>query len=223
MRDRYSFRSFSLRFTLSLLLDQTIVMQGSAIEQSQGTVSHHSGHPDHRFFGIALFLIAESSIFLGLFAGFIVYRTIIPVWPPEGTPELELLLPGINTIILVASSFVMHKGQTAIKKNNISGLKFWFGMTAVMGLVFLIGQMYEYFHLEMGLTTNLFASCFYALTGFHGLHVTFGLLLILAVLWRAQEEGHYSSESHFGVEAAEIYWHFVDVIWIILFILVYLL
>lgn len=205
-------------------------MQGSAIEQPQGTVNihseaggHHGGHPDHRLFGIALFLMAESSIFLGLFAAFIIYRTIMPVWPPEGTPELELLLPGVNTIILVSSSFVMHKGQAAIKKNDVSGLKLWFGITAVMGIIFLCGQMYEYFHLEMGLTTNLFASCFYALTGFHGLHVTFGLLLILAVLWRSRKEGHYSSESFFGVEAAELYWHFVDVVWIILFVLVYLL
>ncbi|HAC64023.1 MAG TPA: heme-copper oxidase subunit III [Cyanothece sp. UBA12306] len=204
-------------------------MQGSAIQESEMTVNlhstegHHGGHPDHRLFGIALFLMAESSIFLGLFAAFLIYRTVIPVWPPEGTPELELLLPGVNTIILVSSSFVMHKGQAAIKKNDVSGLKLWFGITAIMGIIFLFGQMYEYFHLEMGLTTNLFASCFYALTGFHGLHVTFGLLLILAVLWRSRKEGHYTSESFFGVEAAELYWHFVDVVWIILFILVYLL
>ncbi|MEM8778553.1 MAG: heme-copper oxidase subunit III [Cyanobacteria bacterium P01_G01_bin.49] len=204
-------------------------MQGSAIQQPQETLVDHSGHgghgghPDYRLFGIALFLVAESAIFLGLFTAFLIYRTVVPVWPPEGTPELELLLPGVNTIILVSSSFVMHKGQAAIKKNDVSGLKLWFGITAGMGIIFLIGQMYEYFHLEMGLTTNLFASCFYALTGFHGLHVTFGLLLILAVLWRSRTEGHYSSDSFFGVEAAEIYWHFVDVVWIILFILVYLL
>ncbi len=205
-------------------------MQGSAIQESEVTVNihsaaggHHGGHPDHRLFGIALFLMAESSIFMGLFAAFLIYRTVMPVWPPEGTPELELLLPGVNTIILVSSSFVMHKGQAAIKKNDVSGLKLWFAITAAMGIIFLAGQMYEYFHLEMGLTTNLFASCFYALTGFHGLHVTFGLLLTLAVLWRSRQEGHYSSESFFGVEAAELYWHFVDVVWIILFILVYLL
>jgi cytochrome c oxidase subunit 3 len=204
-------------------------MQGSAIQTSEthshesSHGGHHGGHPDHRLFGIALFLIAESAIFLGLFTAFIIYRSIMPVWPPEGTPELELLLPGINTIILVSSSFVMHKGQAAIKKNDVGGLKLWFGITAIMGIIFLIGQMYEYFHLEMGLTTNLFASCFYALTGFHGLHVTFGLLLILSVLWRSRTEGHYTSQSFFGVEAAELYWHFVDVVWIILFILVYLL
>jgi len=183
----------------------------------------HHGHQDHRIFGVVLFLIAEGMIFLGLFSAFLIYRSMIPVWPPEGTPELEILLPGINSIILISSSFVMHQGQAAIKKNDVSGLRFWFGITALMGAVFLAGQLYEYFHLEFGLTTNLFASSFYALTGFHGLHVTVGLLLILCVLWRSRRENHYSSQSHFGVEAAELYWHFVDVVWIILFILVYLL
>jgi cytochrome c oxidase subunit 3 len=204
-------------------------MQSSAVEQSniavdyQVTTDHHGGHPDHRLFGVVVFLIAESMIFLGLFCAFLIYRSVMPVWPPEGTPELELLLPGINTFILISSSFVMHKGQDAIKKNDVSGLKLWFAITAAMGGVFLLGQLYEYFHLEFGLTTNLFASCFFVLTGFHGLHVTFGLLLILAVLWRSRQPEHYSSTSHFGVEAAELYWHFVDVVWIILFILVYLL
>ncbi|HHP7230201.1 MAG TPA: heme-copper oxidase subunit III [Xenococcaceae cyanobacterium] len=203
-------------------------MQSSAVNESQVVIdSHqeiaHHGHPDHRMFGVILFLVADSMTFIGFFAAFLIYRSIMPAWPPEGTPELELLVPIINTAILVSSSFVMHKGQVALKKNDIKGLQLWFGITAAMGLAFLLGQSYEYFHAEFGLTTNLFASCFYALTGFHGLHVTVGVLLILAVLWRSRTEGHYSSSSHFGVEAAEIYWHFVDVIWLILFILVYLL
>jgi cytochrome c oxidase subunit 3 len=204
-------------------------MQIPAVEQSniavnyQVEAAHHGGHPDYRLFGVVMFLVAESMIFLGLFCAFLIYRSVMPAWPPEGTPELELLLPGINSIILISSSFVMHKGQDAIKKNDVSGLKLWFGATAVMGGIFLLGQLYEYFHLEFGLTTNLFTSCFFVLTGFHGLHVTFGLLLILAVLWRSRKPGHYSSSSHFGVEAAELYWHFVDVVWIILFVLVYLL
>ncbi|PZV25889.1 MAG: heme-copper oxidase subunit III [Snowella sp.] len=205
-------------------------MQSSAISSTDVTAAYtetethsHHGHPDYRMFGMVMFLLAESAIFLGLFTAYLIYRSMSPVWPPEGTPERELLLPGINSVILIASSFVMHKGQTAIKKNDEAGLKLWLGITAVMGAGFLAGQLYEYFHLEMGLTTNLFASCFYVLTGFHGLHVTFGLMLILAVLWRSRTAGHYSSSSHFGVEAAELYWHFVDVVWIILFILVYLL
>lgn len=207
-------------------------MQGSALNESQVALNyhnkaeetaHHGAHHDHRLFGLVLFLIAESAIFLGLFTAFLIYRSVMPVWPPEGTPELELLLPGINTIILISSSFVMHKGQDAIKKNDVKGLQVWFAITAVMGAIFLAGQLYEYFHLEFGLKTNLFASAFYVLTGFHGLHVTFGLLLILAVLWRSLKKEHYSSESFFGVEAAELYWHFVDVVWIVLFTLVYLL
>ncbi len=204
-------------------------MQSQALEESQLTLNSHTptdahhGHPDHRLFGLVLFLVAESMIFIGLFSAFLLYRATVPVWPPEGTPELELLLPGVNSLILISSSFVMHKGQTAIRKNDLSGLRFWFGLTALMGVIFLAGQLYEYFHLEFGLRTNLFASCFYVLTGFHGLHVTFGLLLILSVLFRSLKAEHYSSKSHFGVEAAELYWHFVDVVWIILFFLVYLL
>jgi cytochrome c oxidase subunit 3 len=117
----------------------------------------------------------------------------------------------------------MHKGQKEIKKNNEAGLRLWYGLTALMGAIFLAGQAYEYSHLGFGLTANVFTSSFYVLTGFHGLHVTVGILLILAVLWRSRKSGHYSSEEHFGVEAAELYWHFVDVVWIILFTLVYLL
>lgn len=204
-------------------------MQSSAIEtqtivnyETEAAHGHHE-HPDHRVFGVIVFLIAEAMIFLGLFTAYLTFRAVAPTWPPEGTPELELLLPGINTIILISSSFVIHNADSAIKKNDVKGLRTWFGITALMGIVFLVGQLYEYFHLEFGLKTNLFASTFYVLTGFHGLHVLFGLVLILAVLWRSRIAGHYSNTSHFGVEAAELYWHFVDVVWIVLFILLYLL
>ncbi|NWF59343.1 MAG: heme-copper oxidase subunit III [Fischerella sp.] len=186
-------------------------------------VAHHEEHPDHRLFGLIVFLIAEGMIFMGLFGAYLAFRSTLPAWPPEGTPELELLLPGINTINLISSSFVIHNADTAIKKNNVRGMQMWFAITAVMGIIFLAGQLYEYYHLEFGLTTNLFASAFFVLTGFHGLHVTIGVLAILAVLWRSLKPGHYSKEKHFGIEAAEIYWHFVDVIWIILFGLLYIL
>jgi cytochrome c oxidase subunit 3 len=201
-----------------------------SVESNQITVSHeqeaktgHHAHPDHRMFGLVVFLIAESMIFFGLFSAYLIYLNVFPSWPPEDTPELELLLPGINTIILVSSSFVMHKGQSAIRNNDVKGLQFWFVLTALMGAVFLGGQLYEYAHTGFGLNDNVFTACFYVLTGFHGLHVTAGLLFIGAVLWRSLKPEHYSSSKHFGVEASELYWHFVDVVWIILFILVYLL
>ena len=193
-----------------------------AVESHQSAVDHH-GHPDHRMFGLYVFLVSDSMTFIGFFAALLIYRAIMPVWPPEGTPEIELLIPIINTVILVTSSFVMHRGQKALKSNDVKGLQLWFAITAAMGVVFLSGQGYEYLHAEMGLTTNLFSSCFYVLTGFHGLHVLTGVLLILSVLWRSRQAGHYTSTSHFGVEAAEIYWHFVDVIWVVLFVLVYLI
>jgi len=205
-------------------------MQGSISDTTQINIaaesqhkSHHEAHPDHRIFGLIVFLAAEGMIFLGLFIAYLAFRAMAPEWPPVGTPKLELLLPGMNTVILIASSLVIHQADTAIKKNDVKGLQLWFGLTALMGIVFLGGQLYEYSHLEFGLRTNLFASTFYVLTGFHGLHVTVGVLLILSVLWRSLKQEHYGTHNHFGVEAAEIYWHFVDVIWIILFILLYLL
>ncbi len=207
-------------------------MQGSTIDPAKAELNYHhqavavphEGHPDHRMFGLVVFLVAESMIFAGLFLAYLTFRAVSPVWPPEGTPERELLLPGINTLILISSSFVMHKGNAAVKSSSDArGLRIWFGVTALMGAIFLAGQLFEYSNLEFGLKTNLYASTFYVLTGFHGLHVFFGLCLILAVLWRSRAQAHYSSENHFGVEAAELYWHFVDVIWIILFLLLYLL
>ncbi|NET36200.1 MAG: heme-copper oxidase subunit III [Cyanothece sp. SIO1E1] len=208
-------------------------MQGSITDSSESTlniaqaaavaVDHHEEHPDLRMFGVLVFLLAESMIFMGLFIAQITFRVTAPEWPPAGTPELELLLPGINTLILISSSFVIHNADTAIKQDNVAGMRMWFAITAVMGAVFLGGQIYEYNHLEFGLTTNLFASTFYVLTGFHGLHVFVGLLLMLAVLFRSRQPKHYSSTSHFGIEAVELYWHFVDVIWIILFLLLYIL
>jgi cytochrome c oxidase subunit III len=206
--------------TGSTLDSQTSLgFQSAEVEHSHG----HGEHPDYRITGVIVFLVAEAMIFLGLFTAYLTFRAVSPVWPPEGTPDRELLLPGVNTIILIASSFIMHNAEPAIKKNDVKGMQFWFGITAAMGAVFLVGQLYEYFHLEFGLTTNLYASTFYVLTGFHGLHVLFGLILMLAVLWRSLKPGHYSSEKHFGIEAAEIYWHFVDVVWIVLFLLLYIL
>ncbi|MFB2877877.1 heme-copper oxidase subunit III [Floridanema aerugineum] len=185
-------------------------------------VAHHEAHPDLRVWGLLTFLASESLMFGGFFASYLVYRGGAGNWPPEGT-EVELLLPTINTIILVSSSFVIHLGDTAIKKNNVNGMRLWYAVTALMGATFLGGQVYEYLTLGYGLTTNIFSNCFYLMTGFHGLHVFVGLLLILGVLWRSRRSGHYSATKHVGIEMAEIYWHFVDIIWIVLFSLLYIL
>ncbi len=185
-------------------------------------VVSHEEHQDLRVFGLLTFLLSESLMFGGFFATYLILRGGTAVWPPEGT-EVELLVPTINTVILVSSSFVIHLGDIAIKKNNVAKMRLWYTITALMGAIFLGGQVYEYLTLGYGLTTNVFANCFYLMTGFHGLHVFVGLLLILGVLWRSRRFGHYSAIKHTGIEMAEIYWHFVDIIWIILFTLLYIL
>ena len=203
-------------------------MQGSTVDseimQVESAHGHgHEEHPDLRLFGFILFLISESMLFVGLFVAYGAFRVVAESWPPVGTPELERLLPGVNTIILLSSSFVIHQADLAIKKGDVVGVRKWFGLTMLMGAIFLGGQIYEYNHLEFGLTSHLFGSTFFVLTGFHGLHVLIGIILMGIVVLRSLKTGHYSEEKHFGVEAAEVYWHFVDVIWIILFTLLYLL
>merc|ERR1739841_53950 len=95
----------------------------------------------------------------------------------------------------------------------------WLLGTAALGIAFLISQMFEYFTLPFGLTDNLFASTFYALTGFHGLHVTLGALMILIVWWQCRTpDGRVTSENQFPLEAVELYSHFVDGIWVVLFL-----
>lgn len=206
-------------------------MQGSTIDPPETLVNaavpptpvdHPAEHPDFRVFGLLTFLASESLMFGGFFATYLILRGAAAAWPPEGT-EVELLVPALNTVVLVSSSFVIHRGDTAIKQNDVAGLRKWYIVTALMGSIFLAGQVYEYLTLGYGLTTNVFSNCFYLMTGFHGLHVFVGLLLILGVLWRSRRPGHYSEAKHTGVEMAEIYWHFVDIIWIILFTLLYIL
>jgi len=205
-------------------------MQGSTVPTDTTIVAlaapeeavHHEEHPDLRVWGLLTFLASESLMFGGFFAAYLLIRGAAAAWPPEGT-EVELLLPTINTIILVSSSFVIHLGDDAIKKNDVVGMRKWYILTLLMGAIFLGGQVYEYMTLGYGLTSNIFANCFYLMTGFHGLHVFIGLLLILGVLWRSRRPNHYNEHKHTGVEMAEIYWHFVDIIWIVLFSLVYIL
>jgi cytochrome c oxidase subunit 3 len=200
---------------------QGTVDSNAPLETAPAAIAHEE-HQDLRLIGLITFLCSEFLMFAGFFVLFLVYRAEAVAWPPEGT-EVELILPAINTVILVSSSFVIHYGDVAVKRGDIAGLRKWYIVTALMGAIFLGGQVYEYLTLGYGLTENLFSNCFYLMTGFHGLHVFIGLLLILGVLWRSRRAGHYGPEKHTGVEMAEIYWHFVDVVWIVLFSLIYLL
>lgn len=179
-------------------------------------------HPDLRMFGLATFLVADGMTFAGFFAAYLTFRAVNPL-PPGSNYELELLLPTINTALLVMSSFTFHRAGKELHRQRLDGCRLWLLITAALGATFLAGQMVEYFTLPFGLTSNLFASTFYALTGFHGLHVTLGVIMIGIVWWQARQGGSLSDSHPFGFEAAELYWHFVDVIWLVLFGILYLL
>jgi len=183
----------------------------------------HEEHADHRMFGLATFLVADAMTFAGFFAAYLTFKAVNPL--PEGAIyELELPLLILNTVLLLVSSATFHKAGQAIRQNLQSRCRNWLLVTAGLGLAFLVSQMVEYFTLPFGLTDNLYASTFFAATGFHGLHVTLGALMILIVWWQARSDGgRVTAENHFPLEAAELYWHFVDGIWVILFVVLYLL
>ncbi|MBM5802904.1 MAG: heme-copper oxidase subunit III, partial [Cyanobacteria bacterium K_DeepCast_35m_m2_155] len=109
------------------------------------------------------------------------------------------------------------------RRGAMQTCRLWLLLSGGLGAAFLAGQMVEYFSLPFGLRDNLFASTFYALTGFHGLHVTLGVICILIVWWQSRPGGRISQSEHFGLEAAELYWHFVDGIWVVLYGILYLL
>ena len=183
----------------------------------------HAEHPDHRMFGLATFLVADAMTFAGFFAASLPFKAVNPL-PDGAIYELELPLPILNTVLLLVSSATFHRAGQAIRQDDHGRCRRWLLITAGLGLAFLVSQMVEYFTLPFGLTDNLYASTFFAATGFHGLHVTLGALMILIVWWQArQPQGRVTAADHFPLEAAELYWHFVDGIWVILFVILYLL
>ena len=200
---------------------------------SSATVVHGTGDAggmeaaaarDRMLFGVRLGIASEVMLFGALFAAYFVIRADSGTWPPEnlGLERPEILLPGINTLLLVSSSVTMQLGVRAAARGARSTLLRWLAVTVGLGVVFLGIQMYEYANNGFGLRDGVFGSTFYTLTGFHGAHVLIGLLFIAVVANRARR-GLISAERHTAVEAASYYWHFVDVVWLVLFSTVYVL
>jgi heme/copper-type cytochrome/quinol oxidase subunit 3 len=189
-------------------------------------------HPEHAaegrpfaWYGMVFFLASEAVFFANLIAAYLYLRVRNGgVWPPtiDHLTRPEILIPAINSVILVSSSFVMHFAVSGLKKGNKAQFTWLLAITLLMGVVFLSGQAYEYLHNGFGPWDGIFGSVFYTLTGFHGAHVTFGVLFMLVVLLRGIR-GDFSKTHHFAVTAVEMYWHFVDVVWVILFLVLYLL
>jgi cytochrome c oxidase subunit 3 len=183
-------------------------------------VAHHEEHEDHRLFGFIVFLLSESVIFLSFFVGYAVLKTTTADWLPSGVEGLEVREPLINTIVLVSSSFVIYIAERFLHKENLWGFRAFWLLTMAMGTFFLLGQAKEWMGLPFGFTTGTFGGLFYLLTGFHGLHVLTGVLLQGVMLGRSFRPDNYAG-GEYGVQATSLFWHFVDVIWIILFILLY--
>ncbi|MFP5401100.1 MAG: cytochrome c oxidase subunit 3 [Gammaproteobacteria bacterium] len=166
--------------------------------------------------------------------GEILWPQFEAAWPLLKTPggtETQAMpwsgIPLVNTLILLASSVTLQVAHVAIEQGNRLRLKLFLAITVLLGVSFLFLQGYEYMHayedLGLRLDSGVYGNTFYLLTGFHGLHVTIGAILLLVMLLRIVIKDHFTAESHFGFQAAAWYWHFVDVVWLNLFIFVYVL
>jgi cytochrome c oxidase subunit 3 len=169
-----------------------------------------------------LFIISEVMVFGAFFTAYFFIRVVDGnPWPAEGT-ELPKLIAGVNTAILLSSSVTIHWALHSIKNGNRAGLKAGMLTTFFLGATFLFVQINEYAHVGFAPYDSAQASVFYGLTGLHGAHVFVGLVLLAMVTVRSFR-GHFSPEQHRGMEIPGIYWHFVDVMWVIVYSTVYLL
>jgi cytochrome c oxidase subunit 3 len=172
---------------------------------------------------IIMFVGSELMFFAALFTTYFFLRGKIPAWEPVfGEKPSWQGLPLINTIELVTSSVTMQLAVSAIKKGDRRGLIRWLIPTLILGVAFLAGQAYEYTRLGFLPRDGIFAGVFFTLTGFHGAHVTGGVVFIAICFYRTLR-GQFTANRHLAVEAASIYWHFVDVVWIGLFTTIYII
>jgi cytochrome c oxidase subunit III len=181
--------------------------------------------------GMILFICSEIMFFSGLFAAYFSVRASSLQWPPitkdtalneHFNLHAEPWFAAALTVILITSSFTCQMAIWAIRRDDRKGLVRAIGVTLVLGIVFLIGQLYDYSTIGFGVSDTPFGTTFYTLTGFHGAHVFGGAVMLSVILYRGLA-GQFSSKHHDAVEAVSLYWHFVDVVWIALFSTLYIL
>lgn len=181
------------------------------------------------FLAMVFFIGSEIMLFASFFTAYFFVRfNVADEWPPlnaEGEPfELPVLLTGLNTAILVASSFTLHWGEHRLKHyNDRKGLERGLLLTLFLGATFLIIQINEYVHLGFTPADQAFGSAFYSLTGLHGFHVFVGLSILALMFVRVKRARDFTPTSFAPLQAGSLYWHFVDVVWVLLFVLVYLI
>ena len=191
-------------------------------EQVRTFEEHEAGTSrSMNWWGMIFFIASEALIFANFIAAFLYLEIRNGSWHLP----TELTYPLINTVILLGSSIPVRIAGAGIVKGNQRNLKLGLSLTILMGAAFLGGQIYEYtglFGQHFTPQATIFGSSFFMLTGFHGLHVTVGLIFLIIVLLRSLR-GDFTAKQHFAVQAGEMYWHFVDGVWIFVFSLVYLL
>jgi cytochrome c oxidase subunit 3 len=210
---------------------------GHAVAEHNPTagLAHDSrGGISNPILGMLLFICSEVMFFSGLFAAYFAVRAQSLHWPPGPADGVaNELAEHFNlhaepwyaaglTVILVVSSVTCQLGVWAIRRNDRTGFVRAIGVTLVLGIVFLLGQLYDYSTIGFGLSDTQFGTTFYTLTGFHGAHVFGGAIMLAVVLYRGLA-GQFSAKHHDAVEAVSLYWHFVDVVWIALFSTLYIL
>ena len=201
-------------------------MEAASVAHAHGDhppIANRSSRIDPQLLGILLFIISEAMLFGSFFTAYFFIRVVQDTspWPPAPF-SFPVAVAGMNTVILLTSSGTMHYALHSIKRGNRLGLQVGLLVTFLMGATFLGTQINEYFKAGFAIHDGAFASVFYGLTGLHGAHVFVGLTL-LAIANMRTLRGHFTPEAHMGVECTGIYWHFVDVMWIIVYTTVYLL
>ena len=186
----------------------------------QPLAEHGEAHGGHNMTGFIIFLCSESVIFLAFFSGYALLKLSALNWLPAGVEGLEWRTPLINTVVLVSSSGTIVLAEHFKAKDKLWLFRGFWLLTMAMGSYFLYGQAVEWGGLQFGFTSGTFGGTFYLLTGFHGLHVATGILLMGLMLVKSFLPGNYVGGEQ-GVQATSLFWHFVDVIWIVLFLLIY--
>lgn len=171
--------------------------------------------------GMGLFIATEAMLFSMLFFAYFYLASISKQWPPHEAPSVKLAL--VLLTILLVSSVTAHLGQRGIRQGNRAALNLWLALTLALGIAFMIVQYFEYRHHLQTLTpqTNAYGSVFYTIVSFHAAHVLLGFLMLSHTLARSLA-GHFDASHHVAVKNVVWYWHFVDVIWVLVIAILYI-
>jgi cytochrome c oxidase subunit III len=199
-----------------------VTAHAEAAHAAHPPAAHHSSRVEASTLGILLFIASEVMLFGSFFTAYFFVRVVNGAPWPLPPFHLPVFVAGVNTAILLTSSFTMHWALQSIKRGNRAGLQAGLVLTFFMGLAFLLTQVLEYARVGFAPRDGSFGTIFYSLTGLHGAHVFVGLSLLAMATIRAFR-GHFSPQAHWGVELPGIYWHFVDVMWIVVYTTIYIL